>query len=134
MKSKIPKFKSLEEERNFWDTHSVTDYLDELKSVKVKFTKPKKKLISLRLETPQIEALKAIASRKGLGYLSRVACLKFIGGASGKRVLDAGSGTSSKPLRTPAQPCQSFSAQLCQFVPVQPCQPVSELSGTCFCD
>lgn len=72
MKSKIPKFKSLEEERNFWDTHSVTDYLKELKPVKVKFTKPKKKLISLRLETPQIEALKTIASHKGLGYLTLI--------------------------------------------------------------
>ncbi len=72
MKNKIPKFKSLEEERDFWDTHSVTDYLDELKPVKVRFSKPKKKLISLRLETPQIEALKKIASRKGLGYLTLI--------------------------------------------------------------
>ncbi len=72
MKNKIPKFKSLEEERNFWDTHSVTDYLEELKPVKVEFSKPKKKLISLRLDTPQIKDLKKIASHKGLGYLTLI--------------------------------------------------------------
>lgn len=69
---RIPKFKSLEEERKFWNTHSITDFLDELKPVKVEFAKPKKKLISIRLETPQIESLKQIASRKGLGYLSLI--------------------------------------------------------------
>ena len=29
MKKRIPKFKSLEEERKFWGAHSVTDFLDE---------------------------------------------------------------------------------------------------------
>ena len=72
MKRRIPRFKSLEGERRFWDTHSITDFLEELKPVKIKFIRPKKKLISLRLETPQIESLKEIASRKGLGYLSLI--------------------------------------------------------------
>ena len=72
MKNKIPRFKSLEEERRFWGSHSISDYADELKPAKVKFVRPKKKLISLRLDTPQIESLKEIASRKGLGYLSLI--------------------------------------------------------------
>ncbi len=72
MKKHIPKFKSLEEERRFYDTHSITEFLDELKPAKVQFVKPKKKLISLRLDTPQIESLKEIASHKGLGYLSLI--------------------------------------------------------------
>lgn len=70
MKSRIPKFKSLEEERKFWDTHSITEFIDELEPAKVEFRRPKKKLISLRLETQQIESLKKVASHKGLGYLS----------------------------------------------------------------
>ena len=69
---KIPKFKSLEAERLFWDTHNITDYLHELKPVKMQFVKPKKKLVSVRLEAEQIEALKRIASRKGLGYLTLI--------------------------------------------------------------
>lgn len=31
--SKIPDFKTEEEEAEFWDTHSITDYLDELEEV-----------------------------------------------------------------------------------------------------
>ena len=72
MKTRIPKFKSLEEERKFWDTHSVTDFLDEFKPAKVKFIKPKKKLVSIRLDADQIEALKSAAVEQGLGYLSLI--------------------------------------------------------------
>lgn len=33
IKNKIPKFKSVEEEAVFWDTHSIADYLGELKRI-----------------------------------------------------------------------------------------------------
>ncbi|MBI3617823.1 MAG: hypothetical protein HY210_06370 [Candidatus Omnitrophica bacterium] len=72
MKGRIPKFSSLEQERKFWDTHSITEFLDELKPVKVEFTRPRKKLISLRLDARQIESLKEIAAHKGLGYLALI--------------------------------------------------------------
>ena len=36
--SKIPEFASREEEAEFWDTHDITDYWDELKPVKVRFS------------------------------------------------------------------------------------------------
>lgn len=32
---RIPSFNNVEEEAEFWDTHDVTDYLDEAPSVKV---------------------------------------------------------------------------------------------------
>lgn len=34
---KIPKFKSEQEEREFWLTHDTTEYLDWSKAVRVKF-------------------------------------------------------------------------------------------------
>lgn len=34
---KLPEFKSLEEESDFWDTHSVIDFWDELEEVKGHF-------------------------------------------------------------------------------------------------
>jgi hypothetical protein len=37
MNSKVPEFTSREEEAEFWDTHDVTDYLDELRPVRVRF-------------------------------------------------------------------------------------------------
>ena len=72
MKRHIPKFKSLEEERRFWNTHSITEFRDELKPAKVEFIRPKKKLISLRLDTDQIDSLKQVASRRRLGYLTLI--------------------------------------------------------------
>lgn len=38
-KSKIPKFKTYEEEAKFWDTHSVTDFEDETEDVDIVFEK-----------------------------------------------------------------------------------------------
>lgn len=70
-KSKIPKFKSFEEEAKFWDTHDTTELLDELSEVKnVKFPKPHKRLISVRMDDVQIRSLKKIATTKGIGYLT----------------------------------------------------------------
>ncbi|NCO68513.1 MAG: hypothetical protein COZ31_03910 [Nitrospirae bacterium CG_4_10_14_3_um_filter_44_29] len=69
---KIPKFKSEKEEADFWATHDSADYLLETKEVKVKFTRPKKKLVSLRLDDKTIKKLKKIADSKGIGYLQLV--------------------------------------------------------------
>ena len=35
----IPAFNSYEEEANFWDTHSITDFAGETRSVKVRATR-----------------------------------------------------------------------------------------------
>ena len=54
----IPKFKSEQEEAKFWETHSVTDYLHELKEFRnIKFPKPRKRLISVRMDDSQIKPL-----------------------------------------------------------------------------
>jgi predicted DNA binding CopG/RHH family protein len=68
--AKIPHFKSEQEESDFWDTHVVTDYLDELAPADVTFvdTRPRKTMISLRLDPSAITQLKAIAHQKGVGY------------------------------------------------------------------
>jgi predicted DNA binding CopG/RHH family protein len=69
---KIPKFKTEKEEAEFWATHDSTDYLSEAKEVKIKFTRPAKKLVSLRLDEKTINKLKKIADSKGIGYLELV--------------------------------------------------------------
>ena len=70
---RIPKFKSEQEEAKFWHTHSVTDYLHELKEVhNVKFPKPRKRLISVRMDDAMIKPLKKIAAAKGIGYLTLI--------------------------------------------------------------
>ncbi len=69
---KIPKFKSEKEEADFWAIHDSTDYLSDTKEVKAEFTRPKKKLVSLRLDEKTINRLKKIADSKGIGYLELI--------------------------------------------------------------
>ena len=69
---KIPKFKSEKEEAEFWATHDSTDYLSGTQEVEARFTRPKKKLVSLRLDEKTINKLKKIAGNKGIGYLQLI--------------------------------------------------------------
>ena len=64
---KIPKFKTIQEERAFWDTHSVTDYLSELKSTRdIIFERPRlRRNFQLRLDDETIKKLKILAGKKG---------------------------------------------------------------------
>ena len=64
---KTPKFKNIKEERKFWDAHESTDYLDDFEDTKdVVFVRPKKQVISLRLEPQIINKLKELADKEGL--------------------------------------------------------------------
>jgi len=64
---KVPKFKNLKEERKFWDIHDSIDYLDDFEVAKdVIFVRPKKEVISLRLEPKIIKKLKELADKEGL--------------------------------------------------------------------
>ena len=64
---KVPKFKNLKEERAFWDTHNSTDYLDDFEMAKdVVFVRPKKEVISLRLDPNIVKKLHELADKEGL--------------------------------------------------------------------
>ena len=53
----------------FWDTHSLTEYLDEFESADdVMFVKPKKQVVSIRLEPKYVHQLKILANKMGIGY------------------------------------------------------------------
>ena len=65
--SRIPDFKSRQEEAEFWDTHSIADYWDELKPVKVRFAKNLSEGITIRLDPETLKTVRAQAREKGLG-------------------------------------------------------------------
>ena len=69
----IPKFKSEREEAKFWKNHSITEFEDDLVETKnIRFPKPRKRLISLRVDDDMIASLKKTAAQKGLGYLTLI--------------------------------------------------------------
>jgi len=64
---KVPKFRNLKEEREFWDTHNSTDYLDDFEEAKdVVFVRPKKEVMSLRLDPNIVKKLRELADKEGL--------------------------------------------------------------------
>ena len=67
--AKIPRFKTDEEIAEFWDTHSLADFEDELEiAADAVFVKPERQVISLRLDRKIVKALKSLAAQKGIGY------------------------------------------------------------------
>jgi len=66
---KTPKFKNLKKEREFWDSHDSTDYLDDFEPAKdVVFVRPKKQVISLRLDPNILKKLRELADEEGLPH------------------------------------------------------------------
>ena len=72
MDSRIPEFKSEDEEREFWATHSPLDYFDSSRINRALFPelKPSLKSISLRVPSDMLAELKALASKKDVPYQS----------------------------------------------------------------
>lgn len=66
---RIPEFSSREEEAEWWDTHDITDYLDDLQPVKVKFARNLSRGhgVNVRLDPTTDWQLRRIADEKGLG-------------------------------------------------------------------
>ena len=69
---KIPKFKTEDDERDFWSTHDATDYLDFSQAEETVFPnlKPSTRAISLRLPVSLIDRLKMLANKKDVPYQS----------------------------------------------------------------
>ena len=88
MPKQIPKFKSEDEEREFWATHDSTDHVEWRKAKKVVFSnlKPSAKKISLRLPESMREELKLLANKRDVPYQS---LLKIILAERIKKELEA---------------------------------------------
>jgi len=71
---KIPKFKSEDEEREFWANADSTDYVDWNKKEAVAFAnlKPTTKTISLRLPDSMLDEIKTLANKRDVPYQSLI--------------------------------------------------------------
>ncbi len=70
----IPKFKTEDEERQFWATHDSTDYFDWEKAEFVVFPNLKQttRTISLRLTSSMLDGLKVAANKRDVPYQSLI--------------------------------------------------------------
>ncbi len=66
-KSRIPEFKSREEEAAWFDTHDLADYQDEFKTMQVRFAKNLSAGLNIRLDPHSLEQLRTVAHEKGIG-------------------------------------------------------------------
>jgi len=68
----IPKFKNEDEEREFWATHDLTDYLDYFQPVELDLSelKPSTKSVTIRLPESLLATLKNLAHQRDVPYQS----------------------------------------------------------------
>ena len=64
---KIPRFRNEQEEAEFWDTHSVTNFLDELEPVELAVKKPLGHILSVRIDSQDFHRLTEMARAEGVG-------------------------------------------------------------------
>jgi hypothetical protein len=62
----IPAFNNYEEEANFWDTHSITDFTKETGPVKVRTTRGLSANVQVRFDPETDHELEAIARERGI--------------------------------------------------------------------
>jgi hypothetical protein len=67
VKSKIPDFRSREEEAEFWDTHDFTEFLDETRPVKLRVSRRLSEGLTVRLDRRDREELERRATEQGIG-------------------------------------------------------------------
>jgi len=69
---KIPKFKSEDEEFEFWATHDSTEYLDLSKANRMRFPnlKPSSRSVPIRFPFPLLERIKILANKRHVPYQS----------------------------------------------------------------
>ena len=66
-KSRIPTFKTIEEEAEFWDTHSTTEFED-VRDVQFVVSRGRpKKAITVRVDEETLAALTKEATQQGIG-------------------------------------------------------------------
>ncbi|MEA2076067.1 MAG: CopG family antitoxin [Euryarchaeota archaeon] len=65
--NKIPIFKSIEEEAEFWDTHDTEEFADEFEEVEVKFARPLKHkwMLTIELDEETFNQMKKLAEGVG---------------------------------------------------------------------
>jgi predicted DNA binding CopG/RHH family protein len=71
-KHRLPRFANDREEAEFWAGHSVEEFADELQDLDVQIRPSRTEQIALRLYKDDLEVLKRMAKRRGVGHTTLV--------------------------------------------------------------
>lgn len=63
---RIPRFRSIEEEAEFWDTHDSTEFEDQFRPTRLKFAEHVEHLFAIPLEPKVIDLLLNVARERGI--------------------------------------------------------------------
>ena len=66
-RSRIPDFKSREEEAEWFDTHDMADYQDEFQTVRARFAKNLSEGLNIRLDKETLASIRTKAQEQGIG-------------------------------------------------------------------
>jgi len=53
---------------DFWDTHSVADFWEELSPAEISIERRPRRVVTLRLDSGALDALRALEKRRGVEY------------------------------------------------------------------
>lgn len=67
-KGKIPRFRSDQEERDFWARHSVEEVAGELEDLDVTIRPSRTEQIAVRLYAEDLQTLRSLAAQRGVGH------------------------------------------------------------------
>jgi predicted DNA binding CopG/RHH family protein len=67
-KGKLPRFRSDQEERDFWARHSVEEFAEHLEDLDIAIRPPRTEQIAVRLYKEDLQALRALAAQRGIGH------------------------------------------------------------------
>jgi predicted DNA binding CopG/RHH family protein len=63
-----PAFKSKKEEREFWESHSSSDYWEDMEESQDTFKRANMKSISLKIDPGLLNKIRIVAHKRGLSY------------------------------------------------------------------
>ncbi|MDP2936863.1 MAG: CopG family antitoxin [Dehalococcoidia bacterium] len=66
-KSRLPRFRTVQEEAEFWDTHDTTEFEEEFTETRARFARPLDHILAVRLEAKTLSELARVAERLGIG-------------------------------------------------------------------
>lgn len=83
---RLPAFRSDRQERAFWAKHSIEEFAHELEDLEVVVRPTRTEQIALRISREDLDALRALARRRGVGHttLARSVLEHWLAWARGK--------------------------------------------------